>query len=114
MRQTLTLVMTLLATVLTLSHTTPAHATTMLRVDVPEMTLTSEWVVRARVVDVKSVDLRSEGRGIFTDVTLQMRETYRGIDVPETLATVPTLCTARASHSFNPPPPRWSGSQRTW
>lgn len=35
-------------------------------------------------MSVRSVDLRGEGRGIFTDVTLQMREVYRGIDVPET------------------------------
>ena len=61
-----------------------AKATTLLAVDVPEMTLASEWVVRAKVLGVKSVDLRAEGRGIFTDVTLQIREVYRGVDVPTT------------------------------
>ena len=61
-----------------------AEATTLLQVDVPEMTLASEWVVRAKVSSVRSVDLRSEGRGIFTDVTLEMREVYRGDNVPST------------------------------
>lgn len=84
MRQNLTIVATLWTALLALCLSPPAHATTMLRVDVPEMTLASEWVVRARVLDVKSVDLGSEGRGIFTDVTLQIREVYRGIDVPTT------------------------------
>ena len=61
-----------------------ANATTVLAVDVPEMTLASEWIFRADVRAVKSVDLRREGRGIFTDVTLQVREVYRGDDVPQT------------------------------
>jgi len=61
-----------------------AEATTLLRVDVPEMTVASDWIVRANVLKVESVDLRSQGRGIFTDVTLQIRETYRGSKVPET------------------------------
>ena len=61
-----------------------AQATTLLAVDVPEMTLASEWIIRADVSAVKSVDLRREGRGIFTDITLQVREVYRGVDVPKT------------------------------
>ena len=60
-----------------------AQATTLLHVGVGDMTRTSEWVVRAQVVAVSSVDLRSEGRGIFTDVELAIRDVYRGQGVPE-------------------------------
>jgi hypothetical protein len=73
----------MLASTLSL-HSTEAHATTLLAVDVPEMTLASEWIIRANVTSVRAVDLRAQGRGIFTDVTLQVREVYRGVDVPQT------------------------------
>ncbi|MCC6625743.1 MAG: hypothetical protein IT385_31195 [Deltaproteobacteria bacterium] len=62
----------------------PVRATTVLKVELPEMTRTSEWVVRARVTAVANVDLRAEGSGLFTDVTLQIEEVYRGKDVPRT------------------------------
>ena len=61
-----------------------AKATTLLAVDVPEMTLASEWIIRANVSSVRSVDLRREGRGIFTDITLEISEVYRGEHVPTT------------------------------
>lgn len=61
----------------------PAQATTLLRVDVPGMTVAYQWVVRADILSVKSVDLRSEGRGIFTDVEMTIREVYLGEDVPK-------------------------------
>jgi len=61
-----------------------ARATTVLKVGLPEMTRTSEWVVRARVTAVANVDLRAEGSGLFTDVSLAIREVYRGQDVPAT------------------------------
>ncbi len=60
----------------------PARATTVLQVDVPDMTVTSEWVVRARVVGVRWVDLRPQGGGLFTDVDLSVTEVYRGAEVP--------------------------------
>lgn len=59
-----------------------ALATTVLKVDVPTMTQTSEWVVRAQVHRVTPADLRKEGRGFFTDVELQISEVYRGAKVP--------------------------------
>ena len=83
MRQLILGGLIMLASTLSL-HSSEAHATTLLAVDVPEMTLVSEWIVRANVTSVKSVDLRTDGRGIFTDVTLQVREVYRGVDVPKT------------------------------
>lgn len=61
-----------------------ASATTVLQVDVETMTQTSEWVMRATVAAVQPVDLRAEGKGIFTDVTLNVREVYRGEQVPAT------------------------------
>ncbi|MFO0748718.1 MAG: hypothetical protein U1F43_24105 [Myxococcota bacterium] len=61
-----------------------ARATTVLKVDVPEMTRTSEWVVRARVLQVESVDLRPQGEGLYTDVSLAIDEVYRGTAVPTT------------------------------
>ena len=63
---------------------TPATATTLLEVGVPAMTRTSQWVVRAQVVAVTPVDLRGEGAGLFTDVTLEVAEVYRGHEVPQT------------------------------
>lgn len=59
-----------------------ASATTVLQVDVPTMTRTAEWVVRARVADVGFTDRRDEGGRIFTDVQLEIREVYKGRDVP--------------------------------
>ncbi|MEC9071505.1 MAG: hypothetical protein VX938_03960 [Myxococcota bacterium] len=60
----------------------PAFATTVLKVDVPNMTQTSEWVVQARVGSVTPADLRSEGRGFFTDVELLISNVYKGVNVP--------------------------------
>ena len=62
---------------------TPAMATTVMKVDVPTMTQTSEWVVRAHVTEIRNVDLRREGKGFFTDVDLTITEVYRGQNVPE-------------------------------
>lgn len=62
---------------------TPAMATTVMKVDVPTMTQTSEWVVRAHVTEIRNLDLRHEGKGFFTDVDLTITEVYRGQNVPE-------------------------------
>jgi hypothetical protein len=59
-----------------------SHATTVLKVSVEEMTRTSDWVVRARVLGVANVDLQAEGKGLFTDVELAIDEVLRGKDVP--------------------------------
>ena len=59
-----------------------AQATTVLKVDTHQLATTSEWVVRATVTSVKNVDLRKEGRGIFTDVDLTFTEIYGGKKVP--------------------------------
>jgi len=60
-----------------------AHATTVLQVTVPEMTTTSQWVVRAHVLDQRVVDLRSTGQGLFTDYDLLITDVYAGSNVPE-------------------------------
>ena len=72
----------ILLTIVALLVAPMALATTVLRVGVPELTTTSEWVVRAQVEDVRSIDLRHEGRSFFTDVELLITEVYRGQEVP--------------------------------
>lgn len=59
----------------------PAQATTVLQVDLPELSITSEWVVRARVDAVRAVDLRPNGT-FATDYDLVISEVYRGQNVP--------------------------------
>ncbi len=61
-----------------------AQATTMLKVDVADLTRTSEWIVRAQVLAVRDVDLRAQGRSLFTDVDLRILDVYRGAGVPAT------------------------------
>lgn len=55
-----------------------AQAATVLKVDVAESARLSEWVVRARVVSLTTVDQRATGDSIYTDVTLQIDAVYRG------------------------------------
>jgi hypothetical protein len=62
-----------------------SHATTVLKVEVADMTRMSEWVVRARVLAVDNVHLKGPDEGIFTDVTLQIDEVYRGLNAPKTV-----------------------------
>jgi len=60
-----------------------ALAATVLKVDVAAATRLSEWVVRAKVLAVESVDLRAQGDSIYTDVTLSIEAVYAGHDVPK-------------------------------
>lgn len=86
-RRHLLLPLTGLAAVLPLVLAGPsAQATTMLKVGVPDLTRTSEWIVRAQVKAVRDVDLRAQGRSLFTDVDLQVLDVYRGAGVPATYA----------------------------
>lgn len=66
-----------LALLLTTPLIAPSHATTVLKVDVKEMTSLSEWVVRARVIAVDNVVAADHG-GPFTDVRIALDEVYRG------------------------------------
>jgi hypothetical protein len=59
-----------------------AQATTVLKVNTAQMAHTSQWVVRANVLSVKTVDLRHEGRALFTDIELAFTEIYGGKAVP--------------------------------
>ncbi len=62
---------------------TPAAATTVLAMDVPSMARVSEWVVRARVIATRDVDLRPAVKsGLHTDVELEVLEVIRGSGVP--------------------------------
>ena len=70
------------------STLTPAHATTVLKVDVSQMTAMSEWVVRARITAVENIVKAADGEGPFTDVHLVIDEVYRG---PANAAPTKTL-----------------------
>jgi hypothetical protein len=59
-----------------------AAGTTVLRVDLEQLTHTSQWVLRAQVESVDNVDLRREGRNLVTDVHLTVLEIYKGVQVP--------------------------------
>jgi hypothetical protein len=63
----------------------PAGATTVLKVDVADMTRLSEFVVRARVLAVDNVHVKGPDEGIFTDVTVAVDEVYRGVNAPSVL-----------------------------
>lgn len=79
--------------VFTFAAVTPTvtSASTVLKVDVSEMTRISPWVVRARVTAVASVDLRKRGESIYTDVTLAIDEFYKGPDAGAPKTTVMRL-----------------------
>lgn len=53
-----------------------AHATTVLKVNVADMTSLAEWVVKGRVVAVDNV-VSDNGQGPFTDVKIAIDERYR-------------------------------------
>lgn len=61
-----------------------ARAATVLKIDVAEATHLSEWVVRARVTALRSVDRRAQGDAIYTEVTLAIDRVYQGEGVPAT------------------------------
>lgn len=71
-----------LALLLTAPLLDTSRATTVLKVDVQEMTSLSEWVVRARVVSVDNVVAADQG-GPFTDVRIALDEVYRGPQDPK-------------------------------
>lgn len=56
---------------------TTALGTTLLYRDVPDLSRTSDAVVRGKVVDTQS-RWSSDGRRIFTDVTIAVQETLKG------------------------------------
>lgn len=59
-----------------------ALGTTVLKVDLDQLTHTSQWVLRVHVEQVQVVDLRREGRNLVTDIQMTVREVYKGVDVP--------------------------------
>jgi hypothetical protein len=73
----------LLALVFLCAVATTAQGTTVLRVDVPQMADTSQWIVQATVTEVEYVDEAYRGGGIFTDVHLSIAEVHKGVDVPD-------------------------------
>lgn len=84
LNRTRTVLLGLLAALVAVLVIVPAaSATTLLKVDVPDLTRTSQWIVRASVLSVGSVDLRKQGQAVFTDVELAITETYKGEAVPK-------------------------------
>jgi len=66
-----------LALLLSTPLVTTSHATTVLKVDIKEMTSLSEWVVRGHVISVENVVAADLG-GPFTDVKIALDEVYLG------------------------------------
>jgi hypothetical protein len=60
--------------------TNDAHATTVLKVSIPEMVQMSEWVLRVRITAIEHVDARAAKArptdGIFTDVAFEVLDVY--------------------------------------
>jgi hypothetical protein len=59
-----------------LSISPAAHATTVLKVGVADMTSMAEWVVRGRVIAIDQVVAEGD-KGPFTDVRIAVDESYR-------------------------------------
>ncbi len=58
-----------------------ASAMTVLQADLDQLVQTSELVLHGNIVAVRTVDLRKEGRAIFTEYVLQVREVWKGKDL---------------------------------
>ncbi len=56
----------------------PAHAMTVLAVELPQLVQTSELVLHGKIVAVQSRDRRAEGRGVWTEFTLEIAEVWKG------------------------------------
>lgn len=73
----------LVALFLVVPHAVPdARATTVLQIGMQELANTSTWIVRADVLGSSVIDKRDFGEGIFTDVHLAIRDTWKGANVP--------------------------------
>jgi hypothetical protein len=56
----------------------PARALTVLEVTLPELVRTSEVVLWGEITDLRTLDLRPQGRAIFTEYRLAVREVWKG------------------------------------
>ncbi len=57
---------------------TPAQALTVLAVDLKAMVTTADQVLYGRVAAVRTLDLRKQGRGVWTEFELDVREVWKG------------------------------------
>ncbi|MFT7582212.1 MAG: hypothetical protein ACI9MR_003894 [Myxococcota bacterium] len=69
--------------VLVLCASVSVQATTVLKVDVPEMVRLSEWVVLAHVTAIIPNDRTALGDRVYTDFALAIDEVYAGSKVPK-------------------------------
>ncbi len=59
----------------------PAQAMTVLAVDLPQLVQTSELVLHGKVVAVQSRDRRADGHGVWTEMTLEVTDAWKGGEV---------------------------------
>lgn len=56
----------------------PAEAMTVLAVDLKALVTTADQVLYGRIAAVRTVDLRKQGRGVWTEFELEVREVWKG------------------------------------
>ncbi len=71
----------LLAVLTTAPLALPARAMTVLAVDLPQLVQTSELVLHGKIVSVKTRDQHAQGRGVWTEFTLDVTEAWKGEEV---------------------------------
>lgn len=68
----------LLAAAVVVPVAQPAHAMTVLAVQLPQLVQASELVLHGKIVAVQSKDRRAAGQGVWTEFTLEVEEAWKG------------------------------------
>lgn len=68
----------LLAVSAALTVSAPAQAMTVLAVDLKALVTTADQVLYGQIAAVRTVDLRKQGRGVWTEMELKVREVWKG------------------------------------
>ena len=68
----------LLVTVVVVAAAIPAQAMTVLAVDLKALVSTADQVLYGQIAAVRTVDLRKQGRGVWTEMELNVREVWKG------------------------------------
>lgn len=63
---------------LAISSPAPAEAMTVLAVDLKALVTTADQVLYGRVAAVRTLDLRKQGRGVWTEFDLEVQEVWKG------------------------------------
>lgn len=63
------------------AQSAPAHAMTVLAVELPQLVQASELVLHGKIVSVQSRDRRDAGQGVWTEFTLEITDAWKGDEV---------------------------------